>query len=249
MTEKKLLETLDSFADRGAAADLWLRDDDATEPTPALDKLLALSKGYAVPMTLAVIPQPTGEALATRLESSERIDIAVHGWAHRNHAGPAEKKRELGLHRPKDIVLAELQTGLEKLQNLFPSRFTPMLVPPWNRIDPDIVDGLSSLGYQALSVYGPEKAAPIHLLNTHVDIIDWRGTRGGKDHDLLFAETAERMVVAEQGTRTTGILTHHLDHDETAWAFLDRLFSLTANHPGCRWRSAGSLVKKAGSTA
>ncbi|MEJ8310910.1 polysaccharide deacetylase family protein [Agrobacterium larrymoorei] len=249
MTEKKLLETLDSFADRGAAADLWLRDDDATEPTPALDKLLALSERYAVPMTLAVIPQPTGGALAKRLESSERIDIAVHGWAHRNHAGPAEKKRELGLHRPTDTVLAELQSGFEKLQNLFPSRFTPMLVPPWNRIDPDIVDGLPALGYRALSVYGPEKTAPLFLLNTHVDIIDWRGTRGGKDHDLLFAETAERMVVAEQGTRTTGILTHHLDHDEAAWTFLDRLFSLTANHPGCRWRSAGSLVEKAGSTA
>ncbi|MGV1916427.1 polysaccharide deacetylase family protein [uncultured Agrobacterium sp.] len=249
MTEKKLLETLDSFAHRGVAADLWLRDDDATEPTSALDQLLALSDRYAVPMTLAVIPEPTGDALARRLDSAEKIDVAVHGWAHRNHAGPNEKKRELGLHRPKDTVLAELQSGFEKLQNLYPGRFVPMLVPPWNRIDPEIVDALPSLGYQALSVYGPEKAAPIHLLNTHVDIIDWRGTRGGKDHDLLFAETAERIVVAEQEARTTGILTHHLDHDEAAWAFFDRLFTLTANHPGCRWRSAGSLVEKAASTA
>lgn len=245
MTEKKLLDTLDSFASRGVAAEFWLRDDDATEPTPALDHLLALSDRYAVPMTLAVIPEPTGEVLAKRLESAEKIDVAVHGWAHRNHAGPEEKKRELGLHRRKDIVLGELQAGFEKLQNLHPNRFVPMLVPPWNRIDAEIVEGLPTLGYRALSVYGPEKTAPLPLLNTHVDIIDWRGTRGGKDHDLLFAETAERMVMAEQSARTTGILTHHLDHDETAWAFLDRLFSLTASHPGCRWRSAGSLIEAA----
>lgn len=249
MTEKRLLDTLDSFMSRGIAADLWLRDDDATEPTPALDRLLALSDRYAVPMTLAVIPAPTGDALARRLDSADKIDVAAHGWAHQNHARPEEKKRELGLHRPKDAVLGELRAGFEKLQALYPSRFVPMLVPPWNRIDPEIVEGLPAIGYRALSVYGPEKTAPLSLLNTHVDIIDWRGTRGGKDHDLLFAETAERMVAAEPGARTTGILTHHLDHDETAWAFLDRLFALTANHPGCRWRSAGSLVKEAGSAA
>ena len=28
MTEKRLLDTLDSFVSRGVAADLWLRDDD-----------------------------------------------------------------------------------------------------------------------------------------------------------------------------------------------------------------------------
>ncbi|WP_313558272.1 polysaccharide deacetylase family protein [Agrobacterium cavarae] len=247
MTEKKLMDTLDSFMSRGVVADLWLRDDDATEPSPALDRLLALSDRYAVPMTLAVIPEPTGDALERRLENADKIDVAVHGWAHRNHARPEEKKRELGLHRPMDAVIGELRAGFEKLQTLYPSRFVPMLVPPWNRIDPDIVEGLPAIGYRALSVYGPEKTVPLFLLNTHVDIIDWRGTRGGKDHDLLFAETAERMVAAEQGARTTGILTHHLDHDETAWAFLDRLFALTANHPGCRWRCAGALVEEAGS--
>ena len=144
MTEERLLDTLDSFMSRGVAADLWLRDDDATEPSPALDRLLALSDRYAVPMTLAVIPEPTGDALARRLDNADKIDVAVHGWAHRNHARPEEKKRELGLHRPKDTVLGELRAGFEKLQTLYPSRFVPVLVPPWNRIDPEIVEGLPS---------------------------------------------------------------------------------------------------------
>ncbi len=238
MSEKLLLETLDNFASRNIVADFWLRDDDATAPRPALDRLLDLSEQFAIPMTLAVIPEPTGEALAKRLAQTTAIDVAVHGWAHQNHAGPYEKKRELALHRPLETVLGELQQGLTKLQSLYGSCFVPMLVPPWNRIDQAVIEHLPQLGYKALSVYGPEAANSLPLLNTHVDVIDWRGTRGGKDHDLLFAETAERMRQAHETGGMTGILTHHLDHDESVWAFLRSLFTLTASHPGCRWRSS-----------
>lgn len=155
--QKLLLDTLDDFASKNSVADLWLRDDDATQPSPALDRLLGLSARYAVPMTLAVIPEPTGDALAKRLETTSGIDVAVHGWAHRNHARPEEKKRELGLHRPLEIVLDELRTGLTKLQSLHGPRFVPMLVPPWNRIDQTVIEHLPQARYRALSVYGPEK--------------------------------------------------------------------------------------------
>ena len=238
MSEKLLLETLDDFASKNIIADLWLRDDDATRPSPALDRLLDLSERFSVPMTLAVIPEATGEALAKRIEQTTHIDIAVHGWAHQNHARQDEKKRELGLHRPLDTVLDELQTGLKKLQSLHGSHFVPMLVPPWNRIDQVVVEELPQAGYKALSVYGPEKTGSIPLLNTHIDVIDWRGTSGGRDHDLLFAEIAFRLRITQDTGGMAGILTHHLDHDDSVWAFLQSLFSLTANHPGCRWRSS-----------
>ncbi|MES5100457.1 polysaccharide deacetylase family protein [Agrobacterium sp. BA1120] len=238
MSEKLLLEMLDDFASRNIVADFWLRDDDATEPSPALDRLLELSEHFAIPMTLAVIPEPTGDALAKRLEQTTAIDVAVHGWAHQNHAGPDDKKRELGLHRPLETVLGELQQGLTKLQSLHGRCFVPMLVPPWNRIDQAVIEHLPQLGYKALSVYGPETAGSLPILNTHVDVIDWRGTRAGKDHDLLFTEMAERVRQAHETGGMTGILTHHLDHDESVWTFLRSLFTLTASHPGCRWRSS-----------
>lgn len=238
MTVKLLLETMDDFARKNIVADLWLRDDDATQPSPALDRLLELSQRHSAPMTLAVIPHPTGAALATRLEKTRDIDVAVHGWAHQNHAGSDEKKRELGLHRPLEIVVGELEAGLQKLRSLHDQRFVPMLVPPWNRIDQAVIEHLPQVGYKALSVYGPEMPDSLPLLNTHVDVIDWRGTRGGKDHDVLFAETAARMRQAHVTGGMTGILTHHLDHDESVWAFLQSLLSITTSHPGCRWRSS-----------
>lgn len=238
MSEKLLLDTLDECASRNIVADFWLRDDDAVEPTPALEKLLSLCAQFAIPVTLAVIPAPTGKALVACLDQRSGVDVAVHGWAHENHAGPNEKKRELGLHRPLDLVLQELREGLIKLHTLHGDRFVPMLVPPWNRIDAGVVAHLPQLGYGALSVYGPEEESSLTLLNTHVDVIDWRGTRGGKDHDVLFAEIAIRIRHAHDTGRMTGILTHHLDHDDSVWAFLRSLFELTSTHPGCRWCSS-----------
>lgn len=242
MTAISLRETLDEIADNGRTVDLWLRDDDAVEPTSALEQLVRLTKDHAIPLTLAVIPEHTGQPLANYLSPFDHIDVAVHGWSHRNHAPRHEKKRELGLHRPKEVVLAELRHGFEKLEKLYPNQFISMLVPPWNRIDDAIIAGLPDIGYQALSVYGREKPASLPCLNTHVDLMDWHGTSGGRPHDALFDDMATRFRSETRGDAATGILTHHLVHDDNAWTFLERLFELTADHPACRWRSARSQM-------
>ena len=242
MSLETLVAALDECGRRGITADLWLRDDDAVEPTPALDTLLDLCSRFSAPVTLAVIPEMTTNKLAQHLDATEIAHVAVHGWSHTNYAGKKEKKRELGSHRELAIVLDELQSGLEKLYDLHGTRFVPMLVPPWNRIDADVVEGLAALGYRALSVFGPEKTTVPPCLNTHIDVIDWHGSRGGRDDDILFAETAARILHTLENGGTTGILTHHLVHDDNVWRFLRRLFEVTANHPAARWRSSADLI-------
>ncbi len=39
----------------------------------------------------------------------------------------------------------------------------------------------------------------------------------------------------------TGLLTHHLEHDEPCWAFIDRLLEETRGHPAVRWLSAEEI--------
>lgn len=238
MTERLLIEALDKLASKGEHVDLWLRDDDCIEPTEALDAFLGAAAHYAIPTMLAVIPAYTDEALAKRLQDEPDVLVTVHGWSHENHASPGGKKRELGLDRPVEVVEKELRQGLQKLTALHEQRFMPMLVPPWNRIDPAVTELLPRLGYNSLSTFGPEKPAAVPMLNTHVDVIDWHGTRGGRDPDLLFAETA---ALCRSGG-AIGVLTHHLVHDDVVAGFLKRLFSLTAPHPGCRWRSAADIL-------
>lgn len=238
MTDQDFLRALDRCADKGKPARLWLRDDDAVEPGPALDRLLQMTNAAQVPLTLAAIPAFSGKALADRLLTEPHVTVAVHGWAHSNHAAQHEKKQELGGHRPTPVVLAELARGFAKLAELHGARFSPVLVPPWNRISPDVVVGLPGLGFQGLSVFGPETPASLSMINTHVDLIDWRGTRGGRSEAILLDELATGL---DSGA-PVGLLTHHLVHDVAAWDFLARLFDMTVKHPGCLWTGLPDLL-------
>ncbi len=231
-----LRRALDARAAKGKPATLWLRDDDAVEPTPALDRLLDLAR-RGVPVTLATIPAHTGEALAQAVAGIPGVEVAQHGWSHANHARAGEKKQELGAHRPLEAVMAEVTRGQARLSALHGPRFVPVMVPPWNRIAPHVAAALPGAGFRALSVYGPAKPGPLLQINTQVDLIDWHGKRGARDPDLLESE-----VLAAMAHGPVGILTHHLVHDDGAWAFLDRLVEATWVHRGCQWVAMRSLL-------
>jgi hypothetical protein len=239
---RPLTTELARWRQTGRTAEFWLRDDDAIEPTAALDRLLAMTAAHA-PVALAVIPAWTGAPLAERLARENHVTVAVHGWSHENHAPQGEKKQELGRHRPREVVLAELSEGCSRLERLHPGRFSPVLVPPWNRIDPDLLPHLAGIGFSALSVFGAPRPSPLRMLNSTVDIMDWRGNRGGRDHAALIAEIVAQLEAAFRGVGgPVGLLSHHLVHDEVAWSFVDRLFEVTEASGACRWRSLGELL-------
>ncbi|MQW85579.1 polysaccharide deacetylase family protein [Sinorhizobium saheli] len=247
-----LVDALDRRRTAGEVVDFWLRDDDAIEPTGALNRLLELTERFSVPATLAVIPAHTDERLSDRLRARGDIEVAVHGWSHQSHAPAGEKNQELGAHRPREAVVEELRSGFVRLAGLYPAHFVPLLVPPWNRIEPNFIGELPTIGFRALSVFGPEasgknaalfRRAEIKVINTHVDVMDWRGTRGCRDHAAIVADTVRRIDQLGEGG-TVGILTHHLVHDESVWAFLSTLFEFTAAHPACRWRKVVDLIDR-----
>ncbi len=242
----RLEEELTNWDQEGLRpARLWLRDDDAVEPTNELETLLGLSRQFDVPTVLAVIPALVSYALADRVKDNKLVSIAVHGHAHINHAPEKQKKCELGLHRDKQIVLDELAAGRAKLVQMFGDRFINMLVPPWNRIDAELVISLASIGLTTLSTFGWQNfPASSGLLqhNTHVDIIDWKGTRGGRPVNDLVIDLAETLSIArQQGGAPVGILSHHLVHDENAWKFLDQLCHFVSQNDHIKWCQAVSL--------
>jgi len=249
MTDDEIWAPLRQELDRWRLADrqarLWLRDDDAIEPTDALESLLRITRQSSVPLTIAVIPALTGEALATRLSREDHALVAVHGWSHANHAGPDEKKQELGRHRPAQVVLAELRDGLVTLEELYGPTLVPIIVPPWNRISEELVPQLSAQGFDVLSVFGRAKAgSPIRLLNTHVDVVNTRRQRGDRPHADLVAELVAELKARFGGDdEPVGMLTHHLVHGASEWEFLTRLFEETWHHPGAVWMSARDLLR------
>jgi hypothetical protein len=245
MSRDQFLKKLDAYGRDGRTAQLWLRDDDAIEPTQQLFRLLDLSARWNAPMTIAAIPADATDALADLLTPIPAISVAVHGWDHVNHAPASQKKQELGMHRGEATVLARLADGLARINVLFGDRAVPLLVPPWNRIAADLIPHLPGLGYKALSVFGPEPhKSPLPMVNTHVDIIDWKGSRGGRPKDALYVQAVRHLESVTAQRVPLGILTHHLVHDEAAWEFLEDLFAATANHPACRWVSVSELMNR-----
>lgn len=242
-----LRDELAHWRDAGLTAALWLRDDDAIEPTPALDRLTGLACDFDVPVALAIIPARTGPALADRLAGEELIHPVIHGWSHANHAPPSEKKQELGGHRPRAAVLGELANGLARLRALHGDRLTAMLVPPWNRIDPSLLDDLPALGFIGLSAFGHKlRSLPgLAVVNTHIDIVDSRAGNRSRDHGVLISGLTGELAAARAAGRgePVGVLSHHLVSDDDAFRFLADLFAVAAQSGAVQWRTPGELIR------
>jgi hypothetical protein len=109
-----------------------------------------------------------------------------------------------------------------------------------------VAHGLGQIGYAAVSTFGLSVLEPVKMsipqINTHVDLIDFRGTRTCRDHGLLAGSLAETLDHSlTNGYYPIGILSHHLVHDDAAFEFLERLFAISKSH---RWLSARELVDR-----
>ena len=241
-----LREELARWRLAGEIARLWLRDDDAVTVTPALERLTDLCAAHGVPYLVAAIPSRADEDLGAYLADQPLAEVAAHGCCHRNYA--AKGKSEFPVGRPRAEIVRDLTTARMRIETLFGAKAVPIYVPPWNRIAPEVAALVPAAGFRAISALGQTRSAIPSLLeiDVHLDVIDWRGSRGGRDPDALANELAAHLSSArENGWSVTGILTHHLDHDATAWSFLEDLFAETANHAGARWVRASELLRPA----
>lgn len=234
-------QELELWQDAGDTVTLWWRDDDAVEPTEALDRLIVLSFDNSVPCALAVVPDMTTGDLVEVLNEVPTIFPVQHGFRHINHAPKGEKAAEFGLHRELEEIENDLKVGSSKMAPFVSC--LPIFVPPWNRMSDTLNDGLAELGFEGVSQHAPRKAkrarGGLCQVNTHVDIINWRTTRGfvGEEKALSFllSHLRDRRTKAVDQDEPTGILTHHLDHDEECWGFMERLMRWTSGKSNVRW--------------
>ncbi|MBT3361413.1 MAG: hypothetical protein HN403_17455 [Rhodospirillales bacterium] len=241
---KELERELDEWRNLGREATLWWRDDDATEPSPALDRLTALSKTYSIPVALAVVPGEIKRSLFPRLSTNENCTVLQHGFRHTNNARDGEKKAEFGPHRGNDEMLAELIEGAKRMGSF--ERAFPALVPPWNRIDCGLFAGLADIGFRAVSTFGPRQSAfpasGLRQVNTHVDPVSWHGGRGFAGEETTLSQLTGHLAARRNATvdtdEPTGLLTHHLVCDDAGWTFMETLFEKTKNNPAARWLRA-----------
>lgn len=244
MSWRELDAELARWRDAGRVADFWWRDDDAAAPSAPLARLLKLSAQSGVPLALAVVPLQATPELFAGLGAS----VLMHGTDHRNRAGAGEKKTEFAAAEPEREAIVRLSAARERLARQAGGRFLPVLAPPWNRFKHSLAARLPDAGLRGLSGHGSrgaaEAAAGVAQVNTHVDIIDWRGTRAFVGEEAALRMAVKHLVARRKGSvdavEPTGWLTHHAVHDAAAWRFLERLFERTSAR-AARWMDPVAL--------
>ena len=238
------------WRDVGRPVEFWWRDDDACRPDPALRRLLELSSQSKVPLALAVVPSVAEQSIFGGIPSG--VSVIQHGVDHENRAAGAEKKSEFPPGEPTGLALARLVAGRKRLESIAGRLAIPVLAPPWNRISATLVPHLGAAGYRGLSAFGVRKvtdSAPgLVTINTHVDIIEWRATRGFCGVELALGQAVRHLESRRLGRsdarEPTGWLTHHAVHDEECWAFLEELFNATRKMEGVVWSSPAELFAR-----
>ncbi len=148
-------------------------------------------------------------------------------------------------------MIGELARGALALDRLFGRNWTRALVPPYNRIAASLASALPLAGYIGLSTYGPRRPADpaLSIVNTHVDIIDWT-PRAFLGESAALALIVKHLRARREGRvdadEPTGLLTHHLAHDEGCWNFIDRVLGRLRAHPAVTfslpWQAGAALT-------
>jgi len=72
-----------------------------------------------------------------------------------------------------------------------------------------------------------------------VDIIDWNGSRGFIGEHAALDQFVRHLAARRRGEvdadEPTGLMTHHLYHDEGCWCFVGEVLRRTRSHPAARW--------------
>jgi hypothetical protein len=197
---------------------------------------------------LAIIPAHAEASLADRLSYSPHFFAMVHGWAHENHSPPETKKAEFGT--PRRAAKPELERAMARMREIFGTGLLPVFVPPWNRLHTDHLALLAPAGYRGLSAFGARPARHpcpgLLAVNTHVDPVDWKGTRGLISPAHLIPRVAELLRDRREGRTDPeepfGYLTHHLVHDTDLWHFSETFLKEMLDG-GARPQDIGQLLE------
>jgi len=229
----------------GHAPAFWWRDDDARRPSKALDRLLRLSDAHKAPLALAVIPDVDLTDLARAIAGRPLVRAIQHGCDHVDRNTGGGFSAEFSPAWPVSEVAEAVNAAWRRLAEA--TNAAPVYAPPWNVLTANVRRALALTPIRAVSLYGAlaDNGNGLAQINTHIDIMRWRPARYRGTWAILTRVWRQLRARRKAGhwDEPIGLLTHHKNLDDDAWAFLEAFLDRTAAATsGLRWRSALDLI-------
>lgn len=240
---QRLRQALDRRAETGAPVlSFWWRDDDLEIPSLALAEMLTATEDSGIAPGLAAVSGAVKSEAISALDGTQ-ARVMPHGWRHVNHEPAGAKKSEYGPRRAVEERLAEIDGACNRIAALAGTRALLVFTPPWNNIATDLLPHLhrsKAAGVSAYRMPGREpQSASRPRLDTHVDLIDWRGTRQGLSAerlvDLLVPWVKLASVTENPLDSAVGVLSHHLVTRPNDWSAWAPVWRVIASHSASRW--------------
>lgn len=228
-----LRKTLDSNPD---SITFFFRNDDVGWEDTRLFALLDLFAEFNLPLDLAAIPTAISPRTAARLQTLVerdlgKLSIHQHGYAHLNHEQTG-RKCEFGETRSRELQLADIEAGKDRLNDLFGPMAEPIFTPPWNRCTADTAACLRDAGFKLLS---RDTTAPQLKTDGLAELpvsIDWFAKR--KKVRLTPEEIGSSFSTAATACSRVGVMLHHALMNEEERARLGELLRLISTHSQAR---------------
>lgn len=234
MSFAPLIDYLDNLK---APQIFWWRDDDTGNRGQELQQLLELRSSAAMPLVISAVPAWLDGNCRSLLAAEPGIFVAQHGFDHSDHSAAGEKSIELGGTKASQRVIERIRRGLECLNTGDIPNLLALMVPPWNRLSEPVLAALPALGFRSISTFAKDQrgiAFGLDHINCHIDPIFWRHGKRHMSETELALKTVEQLQLAgndSNSNRPTGLLTHHLDMDHSAFSMMHDYLSIIAAHP------------------
>lgn len=213
---------------------VFFRDDDVSELTPKLKRLIKIFVDAEVPVNLEVIPNKLSlECLEYLLSLKELhpelVDFHQHGFSHENHnPGKIGSEKEFGDVRSYKEQYEDLASGKKIMEDSFGDSFSPVFCPPYYGYNKDTLRSLVDLGFRGFSGYFFEGMNSIQEeslkdISANVEMLD-QGNKGVFFREMEDVKKDILLKIVQSGF--AGIVLHHELMEDKHFVFLRRLLDV-----------------------
>ncbi|HNX82356.1 MAG TPA: radical SAM protein [Candidatus Omnitrophota bacterium] len=215
---------------------LFFRDDDVYTITTAFLRLHQLHLRYNIPICYAVIPAKLEKNMKEFLLKSKRdypdlIDIAQHGFMHKNYSLSGNIKYEFGDNRNFRQQKKDIMNGWLQLRSLLGNHISPIFIPPFHGYNTNtikIVNELATRGTFKIVSCGNKIDIPSQKnfldLPASIKIVP------SNTRDYL-RKIVKQTFLETNRTNISGILIHHETLKNHDFKILEQLYrSISKNH-------------------